>query len=315
MNTNESQIFTSTGDLGTSRRQDERLYHNAETAYEKAADVAEVYQDLSKEADLQKDISRIVFRGIVSDSAFQDIRESELGIQLEVAMPLAEYGQDGWLIYLACNNGRRSNPLKAIPEMISATSSVPEPRAAANEVVDYRSAIDNAILPQLHILWSETFGWSLEEVTALREKMETQGTDKRSLWFSGLVLNNGVLTSAAMAERLDLPGFSGNLTLIESTEWRSLEDKGLMPTTLRYLNQQIATDTADYSQPPLVYAECNFTSRSDRAGYRSGFRIPSRDYAAQILVQNVAVGDNILEKGLRDFTFMYLPVHILEDLR
>ena len=42
MNTTESQIFSSTGDLGTSRRQDERLYRNAETAYAKKA-VAEFY--------------------------------------------------------------------------------------------------------------------------------------------------------------------------------------------------------------------------------------------------------------------------------
>jgi hypothetical protein len=127
------------------------------------------------------------------------------------------------------------------------------------------------------------------------------------MWFSAITAGD-TLMSAAMAERLTLPGRDGPVDLVESTEWRTrkgFSNLGFMTDTLGALNAQIfQSRQGDSSVPPLVYAECSFTTRADRAGRGAGFYIPERRYAAQIALQNVTVDDGIHPPGLRDFIVM-----------
>ncbi len=314
MNETESQIFSSTGSLGTSERQDGRLYHNAEVFYEEPAALADIYRQLGQQAADIPSISRVVCRAVVSHNTLDDLINSELGSQLEVALSLDEYGHDGWLVYLSQNAAHRL-PLVEVSEMVERTSGRLEVTGDREGVL--LSTISDDLVTPLHGLWSETFGWSMDEIQSLQRRLQTQedlSPEQRSVWFRGLTLEDHGLASAAMAERIDLPGPTGEVTLIESTEWRSLS-RGLMPTVLRSLNRQLAVDSSGYSQLPIVYAECNYTSRSDKAGQRAGFKIPPRDRAPQILVQNVTVNDGMLASGVRDFTFMHLPAINLEALR
>lgn len=317
----QPEIFSSTGELGTSVRQDNRLYHNAEDVY--AADaLVDIWQGLEEKSAQMPDISRLVCRAVIGGKAMQEISGSELKQRLEVAVPLSEYGHDGWLVYLARNAEHRV-PLTDIAQMVQATSEVPSQSTQTITNGQSIGVIDDSIIESLHGMWSETFGWSEPELIALKQRLEVElrevKPNERSVWFSALELDGHRLASAAMAERIDLPGPDDQpVTLIESTEWRTQADlgrMGLMPAVLRDLNRQIAVDVADQCPLPVVYAECNFTSRSDRAGHRAGFRVPPQQYAAQILVQHVSVNDGILENGLRDFTFMNLPASNLEALR
>jgi len=117
---------------------------------------------------------------------------------------------------------------------------------------------------------------------------------------------------------LPIPAFSGEVDLVESTEWRTRDEyagQGMMTATIAMLNTQILSDRRVSGRKPLIYAECNFQSRSDRAGSGAGFEIPSREFAKQIIVQNVHVGDGYpSEEGkLGDFTYMYLPVGSIDQ--
>jgi hypothetical protein len=84
---------------------------------------------------------------------------------------------------------------------------------------------------------------------------------------------------------------------------------GLMGSNLWKINNQVLDDLQiENGRSPLIFAECNFMTRADKAGQRAGFRIPPRSYAAQIVVQNVMVRDGHKPVGLRDFTFLSLPI-------
>lgn len=176
-------------------------------------------------------------------------------------------------------------------------------------------------LDQMHTLWSDTFGWNHQELDGLRKKLEAnkyKDPAQRDIWFAA-IRHNGAIISAAMAERLGLPTACGQLDLVESTEWRTKDGytgNGLMTATLAMLNAKILSDFQDNPNGlPLIYAECNFQSRSDRAGYGVGFRVPRRIHSSQILVQNVLVRDGqpVAEGRLRDFTFMYLPAEAIRN--
>jgi hypothetical protein len=69
------------------------------------------------------------------------------------------------------------------------------------------------------------------------------------------------------------------------------------------------------SPDSIVGAETNLhpNVRADLTGNRVGFSIPPRNFATQILKQNVKVGDGESPMGLRDFSFMHLP-QVVKDL-
>lgn len=324
-------IFSSTGRLGVSRRQDNRLYinspypcsdpHEVERNFERLIRISERYPDK---------ISRCVFRGLVNEEILEYISNNGLHPHLEVALSAREFTQnDYWIIYLA-NNSPNRRPIVPPNIMIEATnnpnkkvlSPLERVKTIVNQGYTFIDHISEDQIDQVYTLWGETFGWQLQEVDNLRRRLITNqkiNASQRDVWFSA-IKNKETIISIAMAERLTIPSANGSLHLIESTEWKTRDEysgKGLMTATLCALNAQILSNFQyNSNELPFIYAECNFQSRSDRAGYGAGFRIPERTniYSApQILIQNVSINDGQpVKTKLRDFTFMYLPVEIIK---
>jgi hypothetical protein len=326
------EIYSSTGALGPSRRPFDRLYVNGATY---SADVPEVLNNWRRAVEIgtkHERIGRTMYRGLVSDELAQRVlRTNELHQQLEVALDVSEFTDDPtWLIYMAENKAQRQS-IHPVDQMIAETSGyrrAMHPESRALSVLEAGSVFVDRLsedqIDQVDALWEGTFGWNRQEVDNLRKRIE-EGAGKepseRDVWFSGIVLD-GQLVTAAMAERLTIPAPNGKtLDLVESTEWRTKDGyagRHLMTATLDMLNAQILADLRDdgNSRIPLIYAECNFQSRSDRAGHGAGFRIPDRDIdgnrVPQILAQNVGVNDGNQNYGpFRDFTFLYLPKDVI----
>ncbi|MCL4353179.1 hypothetical protein M1615_01750 [Patescibacteria group bacterium] len=333
MNKETETIFSSTGRLGVSRRQYERLYVNGTRYSTNPIEFEHNLKRLNEVVQRHPDkITRSVFRGLVNENIMHHISTNGLQPYLEVALPIVEFtGDDSWLIYMANNNpGRKLITPREI--MIEQTNTQKRgglsPLKRARSIIEQGFTIVNYIpenqIDQVHVLWRETFGWQRHEVDNLRRKLvagKEKHPSQRDVWFSAL-RDNGTVISVAMAERLSIPSANGTLDLVESTEWRTRDGyagKGLMTVTLAALNAQILSDLRENPNGlPLIYAECNFQSRSDRAGHGAGFRIPERTHgysAPQILVQNVLVRDGqpVEEGRLRDFTFMYLAVEVIQN--
>lgn len=325
------EICSSTGKLGTSKRSYDRLYSNSRRHF---SDLAEVKAEIGRITEIAKQcphlITRSVFRASVNDEVIQHIANNGIHSSLEVALPIKEFTNDNsWLIYIAKNEPERK---QIVPHeiMIKETniqkkenvSPVEKVQSITQQGYTFANHICEDQVDQVHVLWGETFGWRHYEIDNLRKRLITDNNNpssQKSVWFSA-VKDNDTIISAAMAERLTIPSAQGKLLdLVESTEWRTRDKytgNGLMTATLAVLNAQILSDLQDSPKGlPLIYAECNFQSRSDRAGHGAGFRIPERTYAPQHLVQNVFVRDGqpISEDKLRDFTFMYLPVETIRN--
>jgi len=333
MNNETEAIYSSTGKLGVSRRQYERLYVNGTHYSTNPDEVDRNFRRLTGVAERHPDrIGRSIFRGLVNEDVMQHISENGLRSDLEVALPVEEFtGDNSWFIYVA-NNKPGRELIVPREKMVEATRTpnreTPSPleriHAINQQGYTFVRHIPEDQVDQVYALWGETFGWERQEVDNLRRRLMTADSSpssQKDVWFSAIE-DNGTIISAAMAERLSIPSASGTLDLVESTEWRTKDEyagNGLMAATLGALNAQILSDLHDNPNGlPLIYAECNFQSRSDRAGCGAGFRIPERTngYAApQILVQNVLVRDGqpVEEGRLRDFTFMYLPVEAIQN--
>jgi hypothetical protein len=326
----DEAIFESTGSLGTEPRQYGRLYRNEPSFTDDPDALAGGFAKLGRQAELLPlEVSRIVLRGVVSDEVMSAVSDSDLRDAVEVGLPLREFGHDGWLLSLARNTGGR-DLIVAEHEMIETTRyhgpSKLSPLDRVERLLQKGPAIHTELqdndLPTLQELWEPTFGWKAEEIAALAESLKEQrdqAPDERTLWFAG-IWNNGLLVSAAMAQRLELPGSDGPVNLVESTEWCTRPgdehmNKGYVTTALSVLNAQVLNDLRDASDSqPVIYAECNFQNRSDHVGNSVGFHIPPRHYARQILAQNVKIGDGLDHPTeLRDFSFMYLPGQAQED--
>lgn len=334
MNRQPEAILSSTGRLGVSRRSYDRLYVNgtqySTNPYEFAINFSRLIQVAERHPSR---ISRCVFRGLVNEDIMRHISNNGLQSHLEVALPIREFnGDNSWLIYLAFNRqDRRSN----VPHgtMIEATSNLNKEivtpleriQALVEQGYTFIRYIFKDQVDEVYSLWGETFGWERQEVVNLRRRLiaaYNNPSSQKDVWFSGLVNKDGMIVSVAMAERISIPSSSGPLDLVESTEWRTkdgYEGRKLMTATLCALNAQILYDLKNKPHGlPLIYAECNFQSRADRAGYGAGMRIPERTngyYAPQILVQNVLVRDGqpVGEGKLRDFIFLYLPVKVIQN--
>lgn len=333
MHKETEQIFSSTGELGISRRQYGRLYINGNRFSGDTEEFDRNFRKLRFIGEKHERIGRSVFRGIVSQDVLQDILSGDLLRSLEVALPLDGFGLDSsWLIYLTQNRSGRDKSIVAPHEMLQETSLYPKQSGSMVERVgklieEGYSFIDiftDAQVDQVFGLWSKTFGWSRQEVENLRIRLERNRQEgvRRNVWFSGIQNHMGELVAVGMAEHLELPGKQKVLHLVESTEWKTRDDytnRGLITAAIAFLNVQILQcfENQD-SQTPLIYAECNFMSRSDRAAHGAGFVIPQRQiqgmYVPQILVQNVAVYDGMAPVGLRDFTFMYAPKETIQNL-
>ena len=325
----EAGIVSSTGQPGLFRRSYGRLYANATRFSDDPNEVEVNFQRLVSIGDrFSSRIGRVVFKGVVNDPVRLHTSNSGLRSALEVALPLDEFGQPGdHLIYLANNQSERQ-PLTPIEEMVQATTTYPENyidpvqriETVKQEGYSFTTDIKDDEVESVLSLWGSTFDWTRDGVIALAARLKDEmepPPKQRTVWYSA-IKDQDTIVALAMAERLSMPTSNGNLEIVESTEWRVHDDyskKGLMVAVLTHLNAQILSDFYENGQNiPLICAECNFQTRSDWAGFKAGFRIPPRDIRkgppAQILVQNVAVGDgqDWPADKLRDFSFMYLPV-------
>lgn len=330
MNQETEQIFSSTGSLGVTRRQDNRVYINPEVYSQNPQDVRTL-ERLSGIVDRNTNpITRGVFRGVVSSDVYREINRNGLSDRLEVAFPIAEFAQgepESMLIYWGHNHRDRQQIVPS-EQMISETSeyrtSVDSPlermRAIKDRGYQFVNEIGDADIDQVQSLWGPTFGWETHEVEGLQKRLRKDAQKlphERSVWFSA-IRDNGTIISLATAERLTIPSAQGEVTLVESTEWRTRDEysgQGLMTGTLSMLNAQVLSDLQTESNLPIIYAECNFQSRSDRAGHGAGFVIPGRELAPQIIKQNVRVGDGytVPQTDLRDFTYMHLSAENIRN--
>lgn len=330
MNKEIEAIYSSTGNLGTSRRSYDRLYSNSRKYSSNPISVETEITRITEIAErCPHKITRSVFRGLVSDNVMHHITNNSLHSYLEVALPVREFtGDDSWLIYIAKNKPDRKI-IVPHEKMIKETNVQKRETATflnrihsiTQKGYTFINQISEKQVDQLHALWGPTFGWEPHEVDNLRKRLITQNNkpaSQKDVWFSA-IKNQDTIISVAMAERLSIPSLNGNLNLIESTEWRTKDEyarNGFSTATIIALNAQILSDLkGDPNGIPLIYTECNFQSRSDRAGSGAGFRIPERIVAPQILVQNVLVHDDqqVGKDKLRDFTFMYLPSTIINN--
>ena len=327
MKENESEkIFSSTGSLGVTRRQDDRLYVNGTHYVNDPLEVAVNFGRMTTiAAEFPDKIGRAVYRGAVSNEVVESIQDTKLARYLEVALPLSEFipEDNSWLIYLAKNHIGRG-PIVPISTMIEETNRQREVSITPVERIDqilergyqFRDNFSEAQIGQLYALWHDTFGWEKEQLESLRHRLDKtaqRNPAERDVWFSA-VEDNDEIISAAMAERLTIPANNRDLDLVESTEWRTkdgYEGQGLMTATLAMLNSQVLADLRfSPNGTPLIFAECNFQSRSDRAGHGAGLTVPDRVHAQQLIVQNVHIGDSAdVQQHLRDFSPMYLPMN------
>lgn len=317
------EIFSSTGNLGREIRPFNRVYENRQEYSADSFRFLSDFREMTHMIDGEEQVTRAIMRGLVSESVLREVLESSEGVNLEVALRVSEFtGDDSWLIYLAKNSQARSS-IVPVDEMILATErdkSVPTeaPERRIQKVLDQGYRFVNSFtkeqVGQVLDLWRDTFGWSFEEVHNLRRRLH-EGDE--GLWFSAVVDSSGNILTAATAEKLDIPAREGVLSIVENTEWRTkdgYQGRGLMTATLDMLNAQVLYDLrpTDSDRLPIIYAECNFQSRSDRAGHGAGFTIPQRTIDGymipQVIAQNVNIGDNqpVPSDKLRDFTFMYL---------
>lgn len=325
---NSGEIFSSTGKLGREKRPFNRLYENRVGYSTDALSLLADFREMTQRIELDGEITRAVMRGLVTEEVFREVMMSDQRENIEVALNVSDFtGDDSWFVYLAKNSSERTQ-IVSTPEMIEVTEkdkTVPteSPGKRIQRVLDqgYRfvDSFAQDQVDQVLSLWQETFGWSREQVESLRKRL-LDGDE--GLWFSAVVdLDNSIVT-AVTAEKLDIPSRDGELSLVESTEWITRQEhrgKGLMTATLDMLNAQILADLRPIGDErlPLIYAECNFQSRSDRAGHGAGFEIPQRSFNGQIIpqliIQNVNIGDgaDVPTDKLRDFTFMYLSAGVI----
>ncbi len=335
------EYFSSTGNLGVARRPDNRLYINTVRFND---DFTEVVRNFDRAVSLSDSfpdkLGRVVCRGLFSESTLERLLDSRLHQNIEVVTPMHEFGNDSYLVYLARNIAGRS-ALGDVAQIIEATHedtyNASDPVTNVERIVgndfNLTEIIEGDDIDQVHNLWHETFGWSRDDVTNFASRLATEASlspDQRTVWFCGARDPEWrQIVSCAMAERIQIPGKQDSpVDLVESTEWctdRRFRGQGLMSGVLTYLHTAALLDMQrSQNGAPLIYAECNFSTRSDIAGHNSGLRIPQRlldigshtAQVPQILVQNVSVYDqlNSCSGGLKDFNFMCLPQPTAERL-
>lgn len=321
-----AEILSSTGDLGLDRRTYDRLYLNWRFGVVNDSSFLEHQLARARQAVDQKLASRCVGRFLVHPDTYDKIIEQpSLSQYLEASVPIEDWNQHtvAQMVMFGINGQERS-PLVSPENVIRETNSRPPVSRLASERIaqaqshglEFSPIIEDWMIPQILGLWEETFGWDKGKIEGLQRRVNlTQNLmpSERPVWFNAAVDDSRIYT-VSMAERLDMPLRDGrSVPIVESTEWRTApgyERRGLMAATVADLHNHVVSDLEDCSLPPLVIAETNFTSDAFRVGWAAGMEVPNRRdgrIPAQMLVQNVEVGDGYEPHGLRDFVFMYLP--------
>lgn len=324
-----TEITSSTGECGVSRRSYDRIYING-TYSSDPEQFGNNYNRLNRLLTRSPKITRVVSRSIIGPSVLERVVDDpQVRNDLEVHLPLREFGYDeDSLVYIARNNQRRISQgdlKKMSSEVQGANVERTDPIKSIEELRNngYIFTAGNLTLDQMQkvfSLWGPTFNWTEEQIVNLNDRLrEESETPDKYVWFSGVFKGDEVV-SLAMAERLTLPGKDGKpVDLIETTEWVTApkyQNNGYMPAALHYLNAQIIRDMRNKGIVPVIYAECNVQSKAYRAGMKSGLQMPDTSVASQILQQNVGIGDGLGNQpsGLRDFAFMYMSRDVMENV-
>jgi hypothetical protein len=259
----------------------------------------------------------MVLRAFLTEEGLETVSTSEARNYIEAAVPVNM--SDGGILYMTLFgvNAPQRSIRRYRPDF--------EPHVRIDPAMRVALARENGCefvleIPQDQIshiarLWVPTFGWVNEGIPNLATRMRAQTANglRPSVWFSGLIYENQ-LVSAAMAEELRLPlGGGQSVSVIESTEWCTRPDAsrlGFMSATVGYLHAQVVDSMRNSEHPRIVIAETNIYSGAHFVGNAVGMEVPPRQigslFVPQTLVQNVEVGDGIMPAGLRDFSMMYL---------
>jgi hypothetical protein len=323
-------IMGSTGEVGVSRRGDNRLYINAKygpVGVDQLDALAGTFGQAVRITEKMGPKSRAVLRTAVDDDAAQQLFSSDhpLFSQIEFAVPTTNLSApEGrrWLVGFGKNGSERRNladPRDILrntsPESYSSTpkSALTRIEGVLEKGYTVTDQITEDILPQVFNLWKDTFGWEGQEVINLAKRLQDQQSlppHERKVWFTG-IMDGKELVAVSMAERLDLPLGNDNLTLVESTEWKSIRKKeGLLAAAAAGTHAQVLQDLQGLN--PFIYAECRYQSRADLAAHGVGMEMPPRIIGGydgvetpiiipQALMQNVEV-----DGQLSDFTYWHL---------
>ncbi len=315
---------SSTGGLGFAVRSNERAYFSYEAGVT-AANLGAFYGDLTNhlltvgsEID-NTPITRAVMRTVIGTSALRElVQHPGISRYIEAATPLpaGSEGVEEHLVYFSRNAANRSLDGASQEDFLGRVNKARETSMGINEPKELRpgySLTDRVHDPErLFELWGETFGWEREGCADFAKKIQQESEvepSQRSVWFKGMEDADGVLQACAMAERLNIPTTTGQLALVEHTEWATHPDArggGLGQQVVRDLSADVKRDLAKVRH--LLFAECNLTSGAHIVAARSGFSVPQVETldgrVGQVLYQNVRVADgHPPEDGYRNFMF------------
>jgi len=307
-----SEIISSTGGLGLAVRSYDRLQLVPEIPPADAGELGDLFSTLL-DAGAAKGVGRVMLKTIVSaETATAVFAGSEQVSQaVEAGIPLG-LGTGEWLIYLAQNEGDRRHSADTYQEIAARVAAdanraqyrldAPEPSAVERLAQDgmwFTDHIAARDLPGIARLWGPTFEWDEGAVQALSARLDASRTlppGARDVWFNALKNRGGAVVSLAMAERLDIPGPTGPVPVVESTEWATAplwRGQGFSDAVITALNDKILDDLPGAA----IIAECNVRTGAHRVALRSGFDIPIVPWGNRpgILSQNVAVNGELTD--------------------
>lgn len=321
-----SEIISSTGRLGLEKRTFARYYFNQHKSLN-FSEISRLKMLGEKAIKKQREKhTRAVGRFILKESDVQKLLENQFPIEAIVPTEIIHEKERLFMVLGAINHPSRQkihDNYQVIQEEMQKEQKMFLPLGRRVQLLreqgfTFLSTIPNHYEKSLLGLWQETFGWDQQSISALSSRIAESKKipqARRDIWVSLLINPDDELVAAAMAERLDFHIYGKNICIVESTEWKRSDafqhQKGLMIATLGFLHANILEDLHSLDSPPLLIAETNVMSRSDRAGRGAGLILANttfRDYTIpQYLVQNVEVRDGYTPEGLRDFFMMYLP--------
>ena len=320
MEMTNNEFFSNAGNRGTELRQDNRAYRNEESYIVKGDEAEAIFRELLDSPIVEgENITRFVYRTLMSSKAFTKLSPF-MAQRVEVATNLCYLDHAGMLVYFAENIGERKTPLVSHETIISetrATQRENRPKTPPHELIsnlpsDFKiiGTLEGEHIQQLDDLYRHHFYWEDGDIEGLALGLR----DPESMvWLAAITCNNQIVSSA-MGDHIQLIGSNGPVDLVENTEWVTTQagnfrGRGLLTAASAAIIAQCIEDLQDRNGPPIVYAECNRTSRSDVVAQNIGMRIPHG--VKQILTRHVRVNDGFEPQGeTRDFTFLELPINM-----
>lgn len=319
----ESEILSSTGALGFSRRTCERGYANIPGLV--TADYIKRLSLFSERIIQKGKLGRCVARVFMHGSEIGRLQTSVPLVEAAVPINVSiDNGESVWMCMFARNAPSR-DPIQPVSLMEEETG-IGKQRQQPTELINmarsqgyyFIQTIPEVYVSEIYSLWGPVFGWDQKkfQVEGLRQRLATErfkSSEQRSVWFTAMCDQSNIVT-LAMAERLEFP----DVTIVELTEWVS-NRRGLhlMEATLAHNVTQVLDDLSTLRRPLLLIAETNFITSAHRVAYGVGMQVPPRTvggvHIPQLLIQNVYVGDGKSDRPYRDFVMMFLPHQSIES--